>query len=185
MLDSTTDLLNFWMTPWSRALRGACVWLERLGAPISGTRPDAEAPKWLRPLCVQRWVGQAVADRLAWVAAHPEAAAYRCGRESEPCWTEVGWATYARRCLRAMSEETLRWLFVMEVERLVRSLEEAPGLVGGADWTRGVLGACEHVAQVYGEWRRRHKARRARAIVREELAAFVEWTDGSEPGVGD
>ena len=174
MLDSTSALLSFWMTPWSRTLRGACVWLERLGAPISGTRPDAEAPNWLRPLCVQRRVGQAVADRLAWVAAHPEAG-YRCGRESEPCWTEVGWASYPRRYLRAMSEESLRWLFMMEVERLVRSMEEAPGLVGGADWTRGVLGACEHVAQVYGEWRRRHKARRARTIVREELAAFVAW----------
>jgi hypothetical protein len=122
----------------------------------------------------------AVADRLTWMQAHPEAAGYRFGRESEPCWTEVGWATYARGCLRAMSEETLRWLLGMEVERLVRSVEEAPGLVGGAEWTRGVLGACEHVAQVYGEWKRRHKARRARAMVREELAAFVGWDAPAE-----
>ena len=167
-----TDLLSFWTTPWSRPLRGACVWLASLGTPISGSQPDAAAPRWLRPLCLQRWVGQGVAARLAWMREHPDQPAYQFARDSEPCWTDVAWATYDRFSTRGLSEEGLLQLFGAEVERLLRSAEEAPGMVGAASWTRAVLGACEHVAQIYGELKRRHKAMRARAMLREQLQRY-------------
>jgi hypothetical protein len=133
---SAPDLLSFWMTPWSRPLRGACVWLASLGAPISGSQPDAAAPRWLRPLCLQRWVGQAVVTRLEWMGQHPDQPAYSFGRESEPCWTDVAWATYDRPSTRGLSEEAILWLFGAEVERLLRSVEEAPGLVGAPSGRR-------------------------------------------------
>src|SRR5690242_1882752 len=91
---TTPDVLSFWCTPWSETLRAACVWTARFGPPISGQQPDKAAPRWLRPLCLQRWVGQAIAARLAWMRAHPEAAAYRYGSESEPCWQAVAWVSY-------------------------------------------------------------------------------------------
>jgi hypothetical protein len=172
---TTPDLLSFWCTPWSEPLRRACVWLTRFGPPISGQQPDQAAPRWLRPLCLQRWVGQAIAARLAWMRQHPERAAYRFGRESEPCWQAVAWASYERRCLRELAEETLLVIFGMEVERLLRIMQEPPMLVGDLDWTRATLGACEHLAQVYGELKRRHKAMHTRALVREELRGYITW----------
>src|SRR5690242_14493871 len=167
MFATTDDLLLFWCTPWSETLRAACVWIARFGPPISGQQPDKAAPRWLRPLCLQRWVGQAIAARLAWMREYPERAAYRFGRESEPCWEPVAWVSYERRCLRDLCEETLLSIFGMEVERLLRIVQEPPLLVGAADWTQAALGASEHVAQVYAELKRRHKARRARFLLRE------------------
>lgn len=175
MLATTDDLLVFWCTPWSKTLRSACVWIARFGPPISGKRPDSDAPNWLRPLLLQRWVAQAIAARLAWMREHPERAAYRYGRESKPCWEAVSSVSYPRRCLRELCAETLLFLFGMEVERLLRIMQEPPALVGDLDWTRATLGASEHVAQVYTELKRRHKARRARAILREELRRYVTW----------
>jgi hypothetical protein len=175
MFCSTYTLLSFWATPWSETLRGACIWLARMGQPITAHRPDAEAPPWLRPLCVQRWVGQAIAARLAWVGERTDEAVYRFGHESEPCWTEVAWMSYDRQCLRELSEKSVIWLFGVEVERLLRVAQEAPALVGDADWTRAALGASEHVAQLYGELKRRYKAMQARAILREDLRVFLAW----------
>lgn len=37
------------------------------------------------------------------------------------------------------------------------------------------IGASEHLAQVYAELKRRHKAMPARAILREALRQFVAW----------
>ena len=74
-----TDLVDFWLMPWSEPLRNACCWIALFGAPLHGKKPDKDAARWLKPLFMQRWVGQAVADRLAWVKAHPEAAGDRFG----------------------------------------------------------------------------------------------------------
>jgi hypothetical protein len=179
---TTPALLSFWCTPWSETLRNACVWIARFGPPISGKQPDEDAPNWLRPLCLQRWVGKAIAARLAWMREHPERAAYCYGPESEPCWEPVAWVRYDWRCLRALAVETLLYIFGMEVERLLRIVQEPPALVGDADWTRAALGASEHLAQVYAELRRRQppgkgqsKAIRARFILREELRRYVTW----------
>lgn len=189
MLAPTHDLLFFWCTPWSRPLRDACEWLARFGQPISGNKPDDLAPRWVRPLCLQRWVGKAIAARLAWMRDHPERAAYRYGRESEPCWHDVAWVSYEWRTLREFSEEALLTIFGMEVERLLRIMQEPPGLVGDLEWTRATLGASEHIAQVYKELKRRQppcagarqsRALRARAILREELRRYVTWERSGE-----
>jgi hypothetical protein len=169
------DLVSFWLMPWSAPFRHACVWVTRLGAPLQGKQPDKDAPNWLRPLCVQRWVGQAVAARLAWLAAHPEVDAWRFGHESEPAWVEAAYARYDWRCLRAFTDSLLLWLFGMEVERLARIAQEAPALVGSGEWTRAALGAFEHIAQIYAELKRRHKAMQARALLREDLRACITW----------
>lgn len=170
-----TDLIDFWLMPWSASFRAACFWITLLGAPLQGSRPDTTAPRWLRPLFLQRWVGQAVAARLDWLRAHPDAPADRFGRESEPRWTEAAYARYDGRILRKFGEATILSLFSVEVERLARIAQEAPSLVGCAYWTSAALGACMHVAQIYAELKRRHKAMPARALLREELHQFVEW----------
>ncbi len=175
MLATRDDLLLFWTTPWSAPLRNACIWIDRFGPPISGKRPDTDAPKWVRPLFLQRWVAQAIVARLAWLEAHPHLATDRYGNESEPCWDTVAWASYDRRCLREHCDTTLLRLFGMEVERLLRIVQEPPGLVGSWEWTLGALGASEHVALVYAELKRRHKAMRARSMLREELCRFITW----------
>jgi hypothetical protein len=170
-----TDLVSFWLMPWSAPFRDACVWVALLGAPLQGKQPDKDAPNWLRPLCVQRWVGQAVAARLAWLKDHPEQDGYRFGDESEPVWAEDVLAAYERRDLRAADEDALLRRFGVEVERLLGIAQEAPRLVGSGAWTCAALGASARIAQIYAELKRRHKAMRARALLREELRIFVTW----------
>jgi len=164
----------FWRLPWSAPLRSALSW-QPDPAQFSDDAPLPEAPRWLRPLCVQRMVGQAVAQRAAWLASHLCLDPYRFGRESEPDWHECNLLTYDRRNLREMGEQSLRWLLGMEAERLLRLEQISPSELGKAAWLAGVLAASEHVAQVYHELRRRYKAARARAILREDLAAFIAW----------
>ena len=162
-------LVAFWLMPWSEPFRAACLWFTLDTQPLQGHQPDKDAPKWLRPLFLLRWVGQAVAARLAWLSEHPGARRYRYGKESIPCWDAVAWASYPRRCLRELREDTLLRIFGMEVERLLRIAEESPLLAGTSDWTSAALGASEHLAQLYAELKRRHKAQRARAILCDEL----------------
>ncbi len=159
-----TDLVAFWLMPWSAPFRDACVWVTLLGAPLQGKQPDKDAADWLRPLCVQRWVGQAVAARLAWLKDHPEEDGWRFGHESEPVWAEDAWAAYERRDLRAAREDALLRCFGVEVERLLGIAQEAP-----------ILAASARIAQIYAELKRRHKATWARALLREELRVFVTW----------
>ena len=149
MLCSPDDLASFWSAPWSVPLRCACRWLE----PEEQTRADsdASAPRWLRPLCVQRWVGQAVRDRLAWMQAHPEAACYRYGGSNNerqdrsiPCWTAEATVASARETLRGVTEESLLWGWNVEVERLLRVSEAPPSLLGEETWARAALRASVH-----------------------------------------
>jgi hypothetical protein len=174
MLATRDDLLIFWMTPWSAPLRDACIWIARFGAPISGKRPDSDAPQWVRPLFLQRWVAQAIAARLAWLDAHPDLTAPRFEEESEPRWDESAWTTYDRRGLRERCDAALLEAFSLDVERLLYIVQEAPSLIG-LEWTRAILGASERIARIYAELRRRYKAARARAMLREELGRFVTW----------
>ncbi len=174
----------FWRLPWSAPLRAALSW-QADPAQFPDNAPPPEAPRWLRPLCVQRMVGRAVAQRAAWLARHPCLEPYRFGRESEPDWHECNLLTYDRRNLREMGEWYLRWMLGMEVERLLRLAQTAPAELGEAAWPASVLAASEHVAQVYHELRRRCKAARARAIVREELRAFLTWIDSETAACTD
>jgi hypothetical protein len=173
-----TDLVDFWLMPWSAPLRDACCWIALLGAPLHGKKPNTDAPRWLRPLFVQRWVGQVVADRLAWLKAHPEAAGDRFGDESDPGWREDGWTLPARPRLRRLGEGELLRLVAVELERLARIAEEAPALVGGGHWTEVTLASCAEIARLYAELKRRHRAERARAL----MAALRQFVGSSERG---
>jgi len=172
MLFSAPELESFWSAPWSVPLRLACRWL----APEVKTKvsPTALAPTWIKPLCVQRWVAQAIVARLAWMRAHPDAAAYRAPDESAPRWTEAAWESYDCFCVRRLSQEGLLWLWRVEVERLLRIVDLPPALLGET-WTQSALAVCHHLSQIYRELKRRHKAMQARALLREELRRFVEW----------
>src|SRR5579859_2777433 len=167
-------LLVFWQLPWSAPLRAALPWQPEW-LPTLAEPPVA--PNWLRPLCVQRWVGQAVAARLAWLQRQPEPDAIppRFGSESFPEWHPFHLGTYGWRELHALSAASLRWLLGMEVERLCRLARTPPGEIGVSGWVAACLAVCLHVAQLYHELRRRYRTRRARQIVREELAAFLAW----------
>ena len=130
---------------------------------------------------MQRWVGQTVAARLAWMAERPERAIYRYGRESEPCWEDVAWQRYQWRILHQFDDATLLYIFGMEVERLLRIAQEPPSLVGQVEWVQASLGASKHIAQLYGELKRRHKAVRARYLLREALRGYLTWQPDAAP----
>ncbi len=178
------ELCYFWTMPWSAPFRAVCCWVVQLGAPLQGFMADTYAPDWLRPLFVQRWVGKAVGARLAWLQAHPDAPAERFGGDAAPDWQADGWVGHERRWLRSQNDAALLRLVSVEAERLTRIAQEAPALVGSADWTGAALGACARLAQVYAELKRRHHAMPARAMLRAELRRFVEWEE-SEPAAGE
>jgi hypothetical protein len=184
MMAQLPVVVDFWTMPWSAPFRAACRWFTSETQPMRGHKPNRFAPWWLRPLFVHAWVGQAIAARLAWLAAHPQATRYRYGVESEPRWVDAAWASYQRCILREFSDAVLLWIVGMEVERLLRIAEEHPGLVGQVEWTRAVLGASEHLAQLYAELKRRHPWQEARAMLRAELTRFVTWNGLVEPPGG-
>jgi hypothetical protein len=169
----------FWRLPCFAPLRAALAWQPDPDQFLPDERPVA--PRWLRPLFVQRWVGQAVAERAAWLEAHLCLEPYRFGNDSLPDWHETALLRYAGVSLRGLSEEGLCWVWGMEVERLLRLAQVSPGELGQGAWLAAALAASEHVAQVYLEWRRRYKATRARAIVREQLQRFLDWRSPYEP----
>ena len=173
------DLAAFWAAPWSVPFRAACRWLTpEQKRTVSA---DVHSPAWLKPLCVQRWVGQAVARRLAWMGAHPEAALYRysgpsdAGDPSIPYWAEMATSSYTPLWLHHQEEEALLWRWNVEVERLLRISEAPPCLVGADDWARAALGVGLRLSQLYAELKRRQKARRARWRLREEMRGYITW----------
>ena len=131
---------------------------------------------------MQRWVAQAIAERFAWLAAHPAAPRYRYERESEPWWEAAPWTRAETAVLRACSEALLLEMVWIEVERLLCIADAEPKLVGQTGWTCAALCACEHLAQLYTELKRRCKAQQARALVRETLRQSMEWqtADGED-----
>ena len=175
MLALNRDLIDFWLMPWSAFFRATCLWFTLDTQPIQGRPPEKEPPRWMRPLFLQRWVAQAVTTRLK---ANPSTTAYRFGKESESCWDAVAWLRYDWRILRQFNEDILLWIFGMEADRLLRIAQEHPSMVGQVQWTCVVLGASEHLAQLYGELKRRQKALPARTLLREELRRFAEWQEG-------
>ncbi len=168
-----TPFHSFWSSPWAASLRSACVWLKRTPAPLVPPTPDALAPDWIRPLCLQRWVGQAIAARLAWVRAHPDDAGFLYPDETIPLWTQTAWQLYRPDLVRSESEGWLLTRFQIEVECLLRIMQAPPALLGEEIWTRAALGSCERLAQIYHELRRRVGARSARRMLREVLSAYI------------
>ncbi len=170
----------FWSQSWSAPLRAACIWLRRDPAPVVSRLPEALAPGWLRPLCVQRCIAQAIAARLAWMRQHPDLAAQRFLYPSTPDWTREAWTPYDRGWLRVWTEAWLLECFQVEVERLLRIMQTPPALLGEEVWTRVALGTCERLAQLYQELRRRSGMRAARRLVRDTLENFICWYPARE-----
>ena len=129
---------------------------------------------------MQRWVGQAIAARPVWMRQHPDRATYLYPEYSIPLWTRAAWTPFARSALCLWSDEWMLELFQLEVERLLRLIQTPPALLGEAVWTRSALGTCEHLAQLYGELRRRYNARGIRVCVQQILRAYVTWEPEEE-----
>jgi hypothetical protein len=72
-----------------------------------------------------------------------------------------------------MSDEWLLSCFLVELERLQRVIETPPELVGER-WTRAALGCCEHLTQIYHEFKRRYKARATRSFIG-ALQDYIIW----------
>ncbi|HEY7357216.1 MAG TPA: hypothetical protein VH590_12140, partial [Ktedonobacterales bacterium] len=140
-MSTWTPFQSFWSSPWAASLRAACVWLKREPAPVVPATPDSLAPGWIRPLCLQRQIGKAIAARLAWMRQHPDQAAFLFPETSIPGWTRFFWTPYERRALRSWSDEWLLFHFQLEVERLLRIMQTPPALIGEEDWTLAALGA--------------------------------------------
>ena len=75
--------------------------------------------------------------------------------------------------LHTLKDRDLFWLFDVDLERLLRSMQADPTEIGEDRWTQAVLGTCGHLTQSYQEFKRRCGTRRARSLVREELLYFV------------
>jgi hypothetical protein len=171
-----TVVIGFWLLPWSQPFRALCRWFALDEQPLQGRAlPHQSVPRFVRPVLVQRWVAQAIAARLAWLEAHPQEQPYRYGKESRPCWEDVAWKRYDWRILHQFDDAMLLWIFGMEVERLLRLTDADPRFVGAGRWTCAALGASEHLAQLYYELKRRHRAMPARAMLWAELARLVDW----------
>jgi hypothetical protein len=177
MLATADDLSWFWWSPWTAPLRSACIWLKRQPPTVERPATLPSAPRHVRPLCVQRWVGQAVAERLVWWRRHPDALPYRYHDESLPRWSTSTIDSRQLRCLRVISEAAILLDWRVEVERLLRIAEAPPALLGEADWAQACLTVLDHLALLYGELKRRRGPRQARAMLREELRCFVIWED--------
>ena len=175
-----TPFQSFWSSPWSIPLRGACNWLQRKPGPVVPDTPDALAPSWVRPLCLQRLIGKAIRDRIAWNRQYPDRAAFLYPEDSIPVWTEISWTPYSRAALRSWSDEWLLIFFPMELERLQRLIQTPPSLLGEELWTRAALGACQHLAQMYHELRRRYHAKDARLLMHRLFEGYVFWEPPSE-----
>ncbi len=169
----TPDLIAFWYAPWAAPLRAACC-MPPLELPWAAPVPQPLAPRWPRPLFMQRLVGQALAARVAWLKDHPWELRYHFGADSEPDWGPASTAPYDGHCLRELRVKTICWLWGMEQERLLRSVQTPPGEVGLIAWTQAILGICKHFAQMYAELKRRYHAREAREIVQREVQRFLD-----------
>ncbi len=170
---ASPDFLSFWFAAWSLPLRAACPWASAQARQCANRK--LPIPKWLAPQCLQRWVGEAIATRVAWQQAHPAARAYRFGRRSEPCWSQTAALPYDQRVLHRLEEAALLWLWGMDLERLLRIVLTPAAEVGEDLWTETALGGCAHLGQVYRELKRRYKAPQARALVWGALRFFVVW----------
>src|SRR5262245_35760196 len=97
-----------------------------------------------------------------------------------PPWRGIGTYCQRRACLdasRASGTAGMQGGAAVSggldgVERLLRIADAEPALVGLTAWTCAALCACEHLAQLYTELKRRYKAAQARALVQAELRRF-------------
>ena len=170
---SVADIHSFLIAPWSLPIRRACPHLsEQMHTHVI---PRAPTPRWVGPQCIQRWIAQTIATRLAWQAKQPGPVRYRFGRTSAPCWSQSTTIPHERKSFLKLDETDLLWLAGIELERLYRIARTPQAAVGETLWTLTLLASCLHLAQIYQEYKRRHKARQARAFMRRAFTFFVTW----------
>ncbi len=171
---TSADLVSFWSSSWGVPLRSACRWLS---LEVKRRAEPGVPVAWrLGTQCLSRWVGQAIAARWAWLKAHPDAPHYCSPEDSAPVWAALVLPPYDRGWLRTFNEEwDFLWAVRFEAERLMRLLDYPPVLIGEEEWTTAVLALCARLNLVYGELKRRYRAKQARAFLQAVLAQFVVW----------
>ena len=162
---------SFWLEVWSGPLHAQ-------PAVRLNDVPQMDLPRWpvvhqVGPRFLQRWVAQAVANRLAWQESWISPHYYRYGRESDFSWERAASLPAGREALRGLDEEGRCWLFGVETEYLLRLVEPGSRL-SAEQRLLALAGTCWRIAQLYAEWKRRYGWRRARELVREALSPFLE-----------
>ena len=168
----------FWLSRWSRPLRAACPHLS--DPQQQKAHKKLPLPRWLRSVYVFYGIAQAVAQRAAWLAAHPAATPYRFA-DSAPCWVKDAALPYSEERLRKLAGTSFWWLFDVNLERLFRIMQADHNEIGQDRWTQAALGTAGHLMQVYRELQRRVGTQQARRLVREECWLFL--TLGTEEAV--
>jgi hypothetical protein len=176
---TVAEVHSFLIARWSLPIRRSCVHLSAQVRHAVRPKTKVPIPKGIRPQFLQRWLGQSIASRLAWQEQRPGPARYRFGIRSAPCWSQTETRPYEGRALRRETEEDLLRYLEIGIERLYRITQEDQTEIGETLWTLTLLSACQHLAQVYLELRRRYKAERARELTWDALRLFVTW--GREP----
>ena len=164
------DFIGFWFSYWFQPLRSACPALSKQARQMADT--EWTLPTWLRPLFLQRWIGQAIAQRVVWQATQATPPDYRYA-DSLPCWNKMAALPYDEKRLGQLPELDVLWLWATDAERLLRMAQTRPGDIGEDRWTQAMLGACGHLVQGYHELRRRLGYREARRLVRLLLGALA------------
>ena len=176
MLAVAPDLVSFWLMPWSEPFRAACLWFTLDTQPLRGkqarqrrarsgcarssfsagsARPSP--PGWPGSRRIQRRGAIALKTNpppagTRWPGpAIPGAACANCAKKR--CCASLAWKSSG--CCALPRSRPCWW---------ATATGPAPR------WA-----ASEHIAQLYAELKRRHKAQRARAILSLELRQYVEW----------
>ncbi len=172
---SVEEVQSFLGARWSLPIRRVCLGLSAQMRQLVSANDTLKTPAWAKPAWLQLQIGEAIAARLAWQATQPGEVRYRFGRRSEPCWSQSTILPYERRALHRLEDEALLVLWGMDLERLYRIVQMHYSDVGETLWTLTLLGTCAHLAQVYTEFKRRCKARRARELAQWALRLFITW----------
>ena len=175
----------FWLSCWSRPLRAACPHLSEPQQQKAHTK--LPIPAWLRSIYVLYGIGQAIAERAAWLLAQPTPPPFHF-TDSAPCWSKMAAMLHDPRLIQRLIDEDLLLFFEVKLEQLLRVMRADPNEIGQDRWTQVALGVCGHLMQGYHEFQRRCGTQQARALVRAILRAFVllgrEPAEAAEPLVG-
>ncbi len=114
---SVDEVHSFLIARWSLPIRRTCPHLPAQERQTVRPKTKVPVPKGIKPQFLQRWLGSAIASRLAWQEQQTTAPRYRFGLRSAPCWSQTMTLPYEGRALRGEEEETLLWYLGMDIER--------------------------------------------------------------------